>query len=440
MQEGAATLQTVNLPPPSGVDSIRDAIKARNHRPLGFVLFLAEPAFAGLAAYLVFCGGEPWRRISAAINLVLMAATIVSTRRLPEKLGSILRWLVAAHLVFISGGLYSPVFPFLLIIVTAAPALQSGRVAVGSVLFSVVFTWMLAALALRGPSLVVPRPFASAAGATGPSFAIVYAACMTSLIMAAHGLGRWMKRTSDVMFTRSLCARRETLGIYDERLRDMTTQTAAIAHELNNPLASIKGLAALMELDPARAPEHLRVLQKEVERMRCVLEELLSFSRPLTPLALEQVNLRDVVMDVVDLHGPGASAKKLRFDTSAVDAVEVRCDPRKVKQILIHLVQNAIDASPSGAPIALTLRRKEAHVLLGVLDRGPGLAPERLQRVFEPGVTSKPKGPGLGLTIVRALAAQHCGSVALSNRPDGGLAAQVDLLIKCPKPTQEELV
>jgi len=119
--------------------------------------------------------------------------------------------------------------------------------------------------------------------------------------------------------------------------------------------------------------------------------------------------------------------------------VAVRCDPRKVKQILLNLVQNAIDASPLGGTVELSATRDRDRVVISVRDQGPGVPSEQMRRIFEPGVTTKANGSGLGLTIVRQLVEQHCGSIALDNRDGGGLEARVDLMVRCPSRPQEEL-
>jgi signal transduction histidine kinase len=104
-----------------------------------------------------------------------------------------------------------------------------------------------------------------------------------------------------------------------------------------------------------------------------------------------------------------------------------RCDPRKVKQVLVNLVQNALDASPPGEAVEIEVGDDAAGARLSVRDRGPGLDRAVAERVFEPGVTTKPGGSGIGLTVARALARQHGGELRLSARGGGGLEAVLSL-------------
>ena len=111
------------------------------------------------------------------------------------------------------------------------------------------------------------------------------------------------------------------------------------------------------------------------------------------------------------------------------NAVSVRCDPRKIKQAVINLVQNALEASPAGATVEMVAESAGpgGEVSLRILDRGAGIEDGLRDKVFEPGVTTKARGSGLGLTIARALSRQHGGDLALLAREGGGCAAVMRL-------------
>ena len=398
---------------------------------------VTAPAMGVLVLYLMLGPEiEPWRRLAALAHCLLFCLVSTFADRLPAIKRVVLRSAAAIMLVTISGGLASPIAPGMLMAAVFMPVYFESRFALGSTIMSVLFVWTLAALQLAHCGWIMPRAF-SAGGST--SYTLLFASCSSTLIVAGYGLGHRIRSVTDAIFRRSYEARDELLHTHVERMREMTTYSAEMAHELKNPLASIKGLAALMELEPERVPERLAVLKKEVERLHGALDHFLNFSRPMSRLALETVDLRHLILDVVDLHEGVANDKQIEFDTRGVESVEARCDPRKLKQVVVNLVQNAIDASPVGATVELTLSRSSDRVRLGVLDRGPGVAPEAIERLFQPGVTTKDKGCGLGLTIVRALVDQQQGTISLENRKGGGLAANVDLLVQCPHQSGREL-
>jgi signal transduction histidine kinase len=253
------------------------------------------------------------------------------------------------------------------------------------------------------------------------------AAILAFLVVGGAGVGRAIRAVFDGMLRKALRAQQESLRLHAERVEELSALSAEIAHELKNPLASVKGLAGLLAPDLAgKAAERLGVLRREVDRMQSILDEFLNFSRPLVPLALGRVDLGALAREVAALHEGLAHERGVPLAVRGEAAG--RCDPRKVKQVLINLVQNAVEASPQGSEVEIEVGALPGGgAALGVLDRGPGLDPLLGDTIFEPGVTTKPRGSGIGLTVARALARQHGGEIALSARPGGGCAAELRL-------------
>ena len=216
-----------------------------------------------------------------------------------------------------------------------------------------------------------------------------------------------------------------------ERLREMSALQGALADQLNNPLAAVKALSGLMALEPAQAQTRLPVLQAQVHKMQHIIEELLDFSRPLTPMVHARTDVRQLLREVADVHQPMAARKGVEVVAEPGEAVALHCDPQKLKQALMSLVHNAVDASEEGGLVALTATREDSQVRIEVLDRGPGIVAGKLGEVVRAGFTTKPEAAGLGLTIADALVRQHGGTLTLRNREDGGLAAGMALPVRC---------
>lgn len=336
-------------------------------------------------------------------------------------------------IVFVmTGGMASPLLPGCLPVVFLAALFLSARVAWSTVAIMVPLLWMMALAQARGVDLA-PRMFAFADGhpAQPPTLALTLAAVMTVMLTMLTKMGTLTRAAIDEMVGQALLARDGALRARAEQAHELTTLSAEIAHELKNPLASIKGLAALIDRELSRGGEggksleRLGVLRREVDRMQGILDEFLNFSRPLVPLAQRSVVLRELVDHVVELHE--ALAAERRVEVVASGDAEAFCDPRKVEQILINLVQNALHVAPSGTRVELELASTATRVRVCVRDEGPGMSDELRARVFEPGITTKQDGSGLGLTVARALARQHGGELELGPRRDARRGCEATL-------------
>ncbi|HTV23252.1 MAG TPA: HAMP domain-containing sensor histidine kinase [Polyangiaceae bacterium] len=424
----------------SGFEQIRREELARVFERLFATRRVLQPLMLMLMLCVVFSEGKAWRAlVLLSAPLLALSFTLLEGRRLrregvdryhPARDFLVLSLVVPVAAVC-TGGIESPVLvvitPMLLFLPTFCGA-RVARIASGAaVLLAVVL-----AFAHQHAPWMMPAPFVDAAGHTNGWFDAFFAAVFSLFALAASAYGVALRDMNDTMLQRSLAARAEALELYQERLRELTVLTGEIAHELKNPLASIKGLAQLMRVESAKNPRRLEVLESEVERMQGILEEFLNFSRPLLPLAQTEVDVSELCRDVVGLHEGLAAARRLTL-TAPNERVDLVCDPRKLKQIVVNLVQNALDASLAGGEVRVSVARRDDHAAIQVLDRGHGLNTEQQARAFDLGFTSKARGSGLGLTIVRMLAEQHRGSARLYNRDGGGCVAEVLLPLDPPR-------
>jgi two-component system sensor histidine kinase HydH len=200
----------------------------------------------------------------------------------------------------------------------------------------------------------------------------------------------------------------------EQRLVALGGMSSVMAHELRNPLASLKGHAQLLaedlEGDPKKKAKVDRVVA-EAERLEVLTTSLLEFVRE---GPIERTSI--VPRELVDRALADVAEERVKVDlTKAPEALFV--DPARLARCIQNLVQNALEADPDGE-VALTIAREGSDVLVVVRDRGPGLPADK--PIFEPFVTTRTKGTGLGLAVARRIAEQHGGTLDGENHPSGG--------------------
>jgi two-component system sensor histidine kinase HydH len=209
-----------------------------------------------------------------------------------------------------------------------------------------------------------------------------------------------------------------------ERLATVGNLAAAVAHEIRNPLSAVSmGLQRLRaEFEPAEREEYRRMVdlvQGEVRRLNAIVEEFLSLARPiqLRPEAVAVAGLLDEIRRLVEPQaGPAGIVVE---ETIPAGLPPVRADRDRIKQVLLNLVLNALEAMPSGGRVTLGAAASDRALTFTVADSGSGISPELLPRVFEPYVTTKTKGLGLGLAIARRIVEAHGGRIEAESGAQG---------------------
>ena len=215
-----------------------------------------------------------------------------------------------------------------------------------------------------------------------------------------------------------------------DRLSALGELSAGLAHEIRNPLGSVEGAVQILrrpELPTDTRNEFGNLAQKEINRLKGLLTDFLDFARPQTPkrVPTEPGELLEAV-------------GKLAAETARMSGIQVRVeslasvstvlvDPEQMKQVLLNLVINAIQAMPTGGEIVLRAARTLESIILEVQDEGVGIPPEDLERVFNPFVTTRPDGTGLGLSIAYQIVSQHRGHIAARRNPGSGMTFTVTL-------------
>ncbi len=209
----------------------------------------------------------------------------------------------------------------------------------------------------------------------------------------------------------------ERLG-QQERLSSLGNLAAGLAHELRNPLSAIRGyatyLAEKLKADPmARATAELLVT--ETERLNRVLGDLLSVARP-SSLRLAECDLAELQRKAYALALPEAEAKGIALkSTNPFHEARITADADKLLQAIFNLLLNAIQATPSGGTVELSLSRSGDGWQIAVRDTGPGIPKEALKQIFTPYFSTKANGSGLGLPISQGIVARHGGSIQVTS-------------------------
>ncbi|HZT81099.1 MAG TPA: ATP-binding protein [Gemmataceae bacterium] len=215
-----------------------------------------------------------------------------------------------------------------------------------------------------------------------------------------------------------------------EQLAAVGQLAAGVAHELRNPLTSVKMLVQTgLEGDPPPGlpPDDLAVVEGEIRRMEEYLRAFLDFARP-PRSERRRANLLEVVRRAATLVEGRARRQKADVILDLPDAPQVvEIDPEQVRQVLVNLLLNALDALPRGGWVRVGVAPGPAGVEVRVRDSGAGFPPEVLGRLFEPFVTGRENGVGLGLSICKRLVEAHGGTIRAANTPEGG--AEVTLAL-----------
>jgi len=219
--------------------------------------------------------------------------------------------------------------------------------------------------------------------------------------------------------------------IQSERLALVGRLLASVSHELNNPLQGIQNALFLLKEEAglsAQGSQDLGIILSETERMAALIERLRSAYRPARIQDFQPVQLNNLVEDVYALIATHMRHKQIAFEfhpDPELSAVPGMAD--QIRQVVLNLFLNAIEIMKPGGCLAVQTQNllSQREILLSVKDTGPGIDPKILPNIFEPFVTGKPTGTGLGLTITHDIIHQHHGRIDAENNPEGGATFNV---------------
>jgi two-component system sensor histidine kinase HydH len=206
-------------------------------------------------------------------------------------------------------------------------------------------------------------------------------------------------------------------------LNSIGSLAAGVAHEIRNPLSSIKGFAVYFKerLSGNKEDEQTAdVMIAETERLNRVISQLIEFARPLE-LKKEKIQFVELVQHTIKLIAADAQKNKISVEIdAAADLPEVEVDPDKIKQVLLNIFLNSLAALKDGGKLIIELALKADNLTVIISDNGVGIKKLDLLRIYDPYFTSKPAGTGLGLAVVQKIMEAHGGKINVESTAGQG--------------------
>lgn len=217
-----------------------------------------------------------------------------------------------------------------------------------------------------------------------------------------------------------------------DKLAAVGQLAAGVAHEIRNPLTSMKGYAEFLQMDeqdPQRQ-EFLEIILDEIDRVNNIVEEFMVLAKP-KAVELEEKNIIPIVQNVVSMLKFEARKRnvKLEFDADE-DIVQIECDENRLKQVFLNFIKNGIEAMPDGGELMVKTEIQDENVVISIKDTGVGIPPDTLKKIGEPFYTTKKNGNGLGLMVSFKIIESHNGKVYIESEQNKGTTFKILLPAK----------
>lgn len=257
-----------------------------------------------------------------------------------------------------------------------------------------------------------------------------------------NGLNKWLRSKITPYYGKDGTVKRQiilTQDITELKSREMMLRktdklgvvgrlAAGIAHEIRNPLTSIKGFLQLLATDSKN--RYTDVILSELERIESIMNEFLTMAKPYQENDMKVRDLNGVVDEVRSFMTPEAIMNRVQIDPDYLeDKMMVNFEAKQIKQVLINLIKNAIEAMPEGGSIRLKTYEIIGHAVIEITDEGTGIPKERLARLGEPFYSNKEKGSGLGLMVSYRIIQNHGGTIQFFSEVGKGTTVQIKLPI-----------
>ena len=217
-----------------------------------------------------------------------------------------------------------------------------------------------------------------------------------------------------------------------EKLKAVATLAAGMAHEIKNPLTSIKTFTEYIskkKTDPEFLEKFQKIVSGEVNRINYIVKQLLEFSKP-SDLRLKETSIDSLLNETLDLLNNDFLKHNIKIEKCYSPLPSIKVDPSQMKQVFLNLLLNAIDSMETGGVITATIKPgKNNNIIIKIRDSGKGIKKEDLKHIFDPFFSKKNGGTGLGLSVVYGIIEKHGGKISVEGVPGHGTSFQINLPI-----------
>jgi len=217
---------------------------------------------------------------------------------------------------------------------------------------------------------------------------------------------------------------------HKETLAAIGELSANMAHEIRNPLASLKGSIEILKegtLTKAHGEKLMDIALSEMDRLNTIITDFLTYSRPKPPEFLN-FDLHAMLNEIIQLtRNAIMSADNISITKDFGGHYEIIADPQKLRQVFLNLTMNAIESMPGGGSLTIRTRKLHDTVAVSFRDSGVGIPPENLKEIFYPFFTTKDRGTGLGLSIAYRIIEEHRGRITVNSIPGTGTTFEVTI-------------
>lgn len=211
-----------------------------------------------------------------------------------------------------------------------------------------------------------------------------------------------------------------------EKLAVIGQMATAIAHEIRNPLSSLKGFTQLQQEKDKGDEQYYPIMLNEIDRINAIVTDLLILGKPNTALKSPS-NLLDIIQYVITIIEPHAQRKDIYIKLDVSDSSVLLCDQNQLKQVFINLIKNAMEAMQEGGTITICSENKGDFAEVAVKDEGCGIDQEKLAKLGEPFYTTKQNGTGLGLMVTKKIIEEHGGGFIIKSKLGVGTTVTITL-------------